>query len=308
MTARILLAGAAALVLGLGACTKGAGTAASIPADSTEYYRTQTENLTAISAEKDSLLRELTETTRLITDVSVELATIRTAPATQAPVVGGEGMRSDERAEVLAKVRQLTARIRQTESRLATTRRRLDSLSTTSDSLRSALAAYALTVTDLETMVQNQKSTIQTLTEQVSQLTAQNVQLATEKAVLEDTVAVMDERENEIYYVIGTKKELMDRGIITEEGGTRFLVFTRTGETLVPARVLDPAQFTKADRRTLTEIAMPKANKDYRVLSRHDLAYAEADRMNKGRFRGTLRITAPTSFWSASKYLIIVEN
>jgi hypothetical protein len=30
--------------------------------------------------------------------------------------------------------------------------------------------------------------------------------------------------------------------------------------------------------------------------------------MNKGKFKGTLRITSPASFWAPSKYLIIVEN
>lgn len=307
MTTLRLASLSAILALSTVAC-KGSGTMAAIPADSTAFYRAQSENIAIISAEKDSLIRDLTETTRLITDVSVELATIRTTPATNAPVVGGEGMKSDDRAEVLAKVRQLTARIRQSESRLATTRRRLDSLTTSSDSLRAALTAYAITVADLEGMLADQKTTIQTLTDQIGTLTQQNIQLAAEKSELEDTVSVMDERENEVYYVIGTKKELMSRGIISEEGGTRFLVFTRTGETLVPAAVLDPAQFTKADRRTLTELAMPKANKDYRVISHHDLAYVEADRMNNGKFRGTLRITAPTSFWAPSKFLIIVEN
>ncbi|MEK6686988.1 MAG: hypothetical protein AABZ01_00855 [Gemmatimonadota bacterium] len=302
------LAGTAAILVLIAAGCKGTGTTAAIPSDSTAFYRTQSENMAALSMEKDSLLRELTETTRLITDVSVELATIRTAPASNAPVVGSEGIRSDERAEVLAKVRQLTARIRQSESRLATTRRRLDSLALSSDSLRSSLAAYVATVADLEGMLADQKTTIQTLTDQIGALTQQNVQLAAEKAELQDTVSHMDQRENEVYYVIGTKKELMSRGIISEEGGTRFLIFTRTGETLVPAAVLDPAQFTKADRRTLTELAMPNANRDYRVISRHDLAYAEADRMSKGKFRGTLRITAPVSFWGPSKFLIIVEN
>ena len=83
---------------------QGEGGTARIPVDSTEYYRTQVQNLATISSEKDSLLRDLTETTKLITDVSVELATIQGPSPTNAPVVGGEGMTTDERAEVLAKV------------------------------------------------------------------------------------------------------------------------------------------------------------------------------------------------------------
>ena len=69
----------AVLLLALTAACQGGGTgsAARIPADSTEYYRTQTQQLSTISAQKDSLLTELSETTKLITDVSAELATIR---------------------------------------------------------------------------------------------------------------------------------------------------------------------------------------------------------------------------------------
>ncbi|MBS1240979.1 MAG: hypothetical protein H6R40_406, partial [Gemmatimonadetes bacterium] len=139
-------------------------------------------------------------------------------------------------------------------------------------------------------------------------LTGQVMTLSQEKAELTDTVGALSTRENEVYYVIGTRKELVDRGIVTVEGGTRFLIVTRTGETLVPARVLDPTQFTRADRRTLTEIAMPKADREYRIVSRHDIAYAEAPVLNRGKFKGSLTITSPQQFWSPSKYLIIVEN
>ncbi len=301
-TAVVLLAPAFLL-----AC-QGGGDMPRISADSTAYYRTQAENLASVSASKDSLLIELTETTRLITDVSAELATIRTTPATKAPVVGSEGGRVDERAEMLAKVRQLTARVRTSEARLATTRRRVDSLSAGNDSLRAVLTGYVTTIAELEGLVASQKSTIQTLTDQLGSLMAQNVELTEAKRTLEDTVSVMEERENEVYYAIGTKKELMDRGVVTQEGGTRFLVFTRTGETLVPARVLDPAQFTRADRRTLTEIAMPQADKEYRIVSRHDVAHTQATTMRGNKFKGTLQITAPVDFWANSRYLIIVED
>lgn len=301
------MAGLLALSLAAMACEGGPIGQARIPADSTNFYRSQVEQMALASSQKDSLLLELSETTRLITDVSAELATIRTDPSTT-PVVAGEGARTDERAEVLAKVRSLTSRVRQSEARLATSRRRLDSLTTGSDSMRIALAAFTNTISELQLVVESQKSTIFTLNEEITALTGQVTQLSLEKSELEDTVALQAERENEVYYVIGTRKELSDRGVITAEGGTRFLIFTRTGETLVPARVLDPQQFTRADRRTLTEIALPKADRNYRIVSRHDLAYAEADRMDGTKFRGALRITSPQQFWAPAKFLIIVED
>jgi hypothetical protein len=296
----------AALLLVLAAVGCKAG-APRISADSTAYYREQAAQLSATSSQKDSLLIELSETTKLITDVSGELATIRTTKST-APVVAGEGVKTDARAEVLAQVKELTNRVRQSEARLAAARRRVDSLASTSESQRTALAAYANTITELQGVVESQKATIQTLNEQIASLTGQVTVLTQEKAILTDTVSALTTRENEVYYVVGTKQELLSRGVITMEGGNRILFGIRTGEQPVPARVLDPQQFTLTDRRTLTEIAMPKPDKQYRVVSRHDLAYAEATSINKGKFKGTLKVASPQQFWSASKYLIIVEN
>jgi len=297
------------LVLSLAAvaCEGGKGAVARIPGDSTAFYREQVQQLTTISSQKDSLMTELSETTKLITDVSAELATIKT-PSKTTPVVAGEGVKTDARADVLIKVKALTARIRVTESRLAAARRRVDSLSTNSDSLRSALTAYSNTITELQSVVESQKTTIQTLNEQIASLTGQVATLTTEKQVLTDTVGSLTVRENEVYYVVGTKKELQSRGVIAMEGGNRVLVGIRTGEQPVPARVLDKQQFTKADLRTLTEIAMPNPAKEYQIVSRHDPAYAEAPVMNKGRFKGSLRITSPRQFWAASKFLIIIER
>jgi uncharacterized coiled-coil protein SlyX len=290
----------------LGAC-QGKGAAPRISADSTAFYRDQVASLTTVSAQKDSLMIELSETTKLITDVSAELATIKTTKPTT-PVVAGEGVKTDARAEMLAQVRQLTSRVRESEQRLAVSRQRVERLAGTNDSLRTALAAYANTITELQGVVESQKETIRTLNEQIASLTGQVTTLSQQKAVLTDTVGALSTRENEVFYIVGTKQDLVSRGVVTQEGGTRVLVVTRVGETLVPARVLDPAQFTRADRRTLSEIAMPKADQEYRIVSRHDLAYAEAPTMNKGKFKGALRITSPQQFWSASKYLIIVEN
>jgi TolA-binding protein len=309
MTATIRTAARALAFVSLAALAacQGKGAVPRISADSTAFYRDQVAALTTISSQKDSLMLELSETTKLITDVSAELATIRPAKST-APVVAGEGVKTDARAEMVAKVRALTGRVRENEQRLAAARRRVDSLTGTSDSLRTALAAYTNTIIELQSVVESQKMTIQILNEQIASLTGQVASLSQERAVLTDTVGALSTRENEIFYVVGTKQELLDRGVITQEGGTRVLVVTRVGETLAPARVLDPAQFTRADKRTLTEIAMPKPDKEYRIVSRHDLAYAEAPVMDKGKFKSALRITSAQQFWTPSKYLIIVEN
>ena len=126
--------------------------------------------------------------------------------------------------------------------------------------------------------------------------------------MLTDTVSALTTRENTVYYVIGTKKDLKDRGIVREQGGSRFLIFTRVGEVTRPVDNLDPSLFTSADRRTLTSITMPDPNKEYEIVSGQNLAGSNVPAEAKRKFRGTLEITDPMTFWSTSKFLIIVEK
>ena len=132
--------------------------------------------------------------------------------------------------------------------------------------------------------------------------------LTQDKATLQDTVSAMTTRENTVYYVVGTKKDLISKGIIKEVGGTRFLIFTRTGETLKPADNLDPSAFTAIDRRQTSEIPMPRPDKQYKLITNQNLTYANLPAEAKGKVQGALQITNPEHFWTNSKFLILVEN
>jgi hypothetical protein len=204
-------------------------------------------------------------------------------------------------------VGDVTQRIQLGEERLKESQRRIRSLTRVSDSLKTQLEA---TMASLTETLENQKATIATLTERVEMLEAENVVLATEKAALADTVEQLVEETNTAYYVIGTKDELIERGIVTEEGGSRVLfIFGKAGKTIVPARQLDPAEFTPIDIRNVTEISLPDSTEEYRIASRQDLA-ALAEPPQDGKIKGTnaLRIATPEQFWMPSKFLILVKS
>ena len=283
----------------------------SIPRDSTEYFRSQTEQLTAVAATKDSLFRDLAETTKLLADINTELAKVTTSRKAPEPVVSPESQLAaspSDRALVLKKVQDLTARLKTSESRLAASQRRVKALTGTSDSLRTVLADFQTTIDGLQAMVEGQKTSIANLEAELNSTKAQVTTLTQENVTLQDTVSALTTRENTVYYVVGTKKDLIDRGIIREVGGTRFLIFTRTGETLKPAEHLDPSAFTAIDRRQVAEIPMPRADKQYRLVSGQNLSFANLPAEANGKIRGSLQITNPENFWTNSKFLILVEN
>jgi hypothetical protein len=290
------------------ACSQGDQVAQRIPADSSAYFRTQVQEMAAVGAAKDSLVRDLAETTRLLSDINTEILKVSTSRKAVEPVVGGEGVATNDRAMVLKRVQDLTARLKGNESRLAASQKRLKQLTGESDSLKATLADLQATIDGLQSTLESQRNTIATMEADLTGVKQQVVVLSQEKAELTDTLSAQTIRENTVYYIIGTRAELKDRGIIKEEGGTRFLIFTRTGEVIKPGDNLDPAAFTAVDRRNLSEIKLPDPAKEYQLVSNQNIAYSNIPLDAKGRFKGALQITSPERFWGQAKFLILVER
>ena len=292
----------------LGGCGGDGTRAGAISRDSTVHYREQLALAQALSAEKDSIFRELTEATALVAGIGDELGNLARPSAGMRRAGDGERPAADHPDSIRATVRTLTARVRSSEASLARARRRLDAMAGTPDSLRNAIDASRASLENLTATLAYQKLVIDALQAQIGEAREEGTRLATEGAELADTVGALSERENAVWVATGTRKDLVNRGLITIEGGTRFLLFTRTGETLVPARDLDEAAFIRYDMREATEIPLPRATKWYRIVSRQDLNAADPSTIQRGRVRGVLRITSPREFWAPSKFLILVEE
>jgi uncharacterized coiled-coil protein SlyX len=245
--------------------------------------------LEQVNAQKDSLMQEVAISSRLISDVNVELGKAkirnnRLRVSSESPITAANDT-------LIAKLRYVVARVQETENALSQSRERIKGLTALSDSLR---AAYDSTVGNMQTVIASQKTTIDLLTDRVNALTEENV-------ALKDSLATG-------YYVIGTRAELKKKGILTEQGGGRVLfILWRTGKTLQPARNLDPRDFTAIDTRQVTQIPLPRASAEYRVASLQDLSYIAEER-DHGKYSGvpSLTITSPVDFWRTSKFLIII--
>lgn len=296
------------LILLAAACSRGGQVAQRIPSDSAQYFRAQVQELTSVSAAKDSLVRDLAETTKLLSDINTEIVKVSTAKKPVEPVVGNEGVATNDRAMILKRVQDLTARLKSNESRLASSQRRLRALTSESDSLKVNLAGLQETINGLQATMEAQKNTIATMEAELTGAKEQVATLTTEKSILTDTVGALTTRENTVYYVIGTKKDLKDRGIITEAGGTRFLIFTRTGEVVKPVDHLNPSDFTAVDRRAVTRIEMPNPDKEYQLVTDQNIAASNMAPEGKRRIKGTLEISNPETFWAQTKFLILVER
>ncbi|HEY6209651.1 MAG TPA: hypothetical protein VIW28_11365 [Gemmatimonadales bacterium] len=255
------------------------------------------DSLSQASSQKDRLVAEVAENTRFVSEISAELAKAAVPP--KKLKVSSESPLRASRDTLIQKIRYITARVREIEPKLQESERRISELTSISDSLRNALAA---TMQNLQGVIDSQKEQIAALTEQVETLSAENV-------ALKDTIENMATEANTVYYVVGTKDELEQKGIVKEEGGARFLfVLWKSGKTLVPSRSLDPSVFTPVDRRHFSQLPLPATDKEYRIVSRQDVGALETPPSGDGTIVGRVKIADSARFWANSKYLIIVEG
>lgn len=272
----------------------------------------QLEQVKLISAEKDSLLKDVMATSQFIADVNSELAKVKDQKAGK-PVQGAAGelpnpSPAEMRAQMVEKIKTITARVNEAEARLAASRQRVAALTGETDALKTQLAQYDSTITAFKSIIENQKAEIASLNAQVASLQGENkvlkeekATLTTEKATLTSEKDALTLERNTVYYVIGTKAELREKGIIVKKGGLLGIAATD-----IPATTLNPKDFTSIDKTKVASIALPNPDKGYRVISRQDLSATEQPA--KGDYKGAIKITNAEQFWSASKYLIIVQK
>lgn len=265
-----------------------------------EEVQQQLAQLEVVTARQDSLLASVAEYAQVMSEISAELAAVELEGqelriAVESPVTAS-------RDSILGKIRLLDDRLQQSEERLRQSRWRVSQLTQLSDSLRSTLES---TIENYEGVLATHRESITTLTNQVTELEAETERLAANIDDLEEDLT----EASTVYYAIATKDELLERGIIEKKGGARVLfIFGKSGETLVPASNLNPADFTAIDMREVSEIPVPNPDAAYMIVSHHNVAYLENTPDDDGRIYGPLRITSPADFWSASPFLIIVED
>jgi hypothetical protein len=270
-------------------------------------------------AQKDSLLTEVLETTQFVTDINGELAkakALSVAAKSSDPGVPGARKDREDRKAALERVKAVITRLNESEAKLAETEARAKTSRQRNARLLAQIQTYKKTIEDLRTTAESQKADfeaqlaaantqIATLAGRVDTLSAEKGQLSMEKAALADTVGNLTAYKNTVYYAIGTKDELMKKGIVTKEG-SKFLVFG--GTRLEPARNLSAEAFTAIDKTQNTSIPLPRTDKKYKIVSRQSPTYLAQGVAKDGKISGTLEIAQPEAFWSASKYLILVQD
>ena len=256
-----------------------------------------------LTAQRDSVSRVLGEADDFIGKIDSSISRVKGLPGRSRAARGSEGPLEDQvrqRKDMLRRVNALVARARETANEVAALKEREHKLLAENGQLKDSLSAAAQRfivdaqeITDLKGTIEQQAQTIAAMQARLDDF---DKQLAAERTA-----------SSRAYYVIGTEDELIQKGVIVKEGGTNLLI-KRFGRTLGPARQLNKEAFTPIDTRAVHAIDVPDSTKRYQIVSRQSLDDVKVATREGTSFRGQLEIPDSDKFWSASRYLIIVQR
>ena len=259
-------------------------------------------------SEQSQIIGDATASARLGAEIERDLSRVRSLRVSgdTTQIESAIQNTSAQLATVQKKVTALINRLNASEARLRQIRNDSASHAATDAATLAQLREHETALGELRTTVEAQRAEITMLEQRVDSVVRANIVLASQKDSLVIVATTMEAREDSVFVAIGSERELTEKGLVRREGGT-LLMFGR-GKTMVPARTLDPSQFTVLSKSRDRQIMLPRADKEYRIVSRQALEYTDLARPRDAIVKGTLTITDSEKFWAPSKFLILVEK
>lgn len=163
-------------------------------------------------------------------------------------------------------------------------------LQATIESLNKELESKTARIEELQAELDSKNAHIAHQDKQISELNTNVNSLTADNAAKARAAEQQDKQLNTAWYVFGTKKELREQHIL--EGTNKVL----------KGNNFNKDYFTKIDIRVDKVIKL--YSKSAKLLTNHPAGSYSLDKDARGMY--TLRITNPTTFWSVSKYLVVV--
>ena len=247
--------------------------------------------LNARNAELEDLFEQLNAIESDLDVVTSKYADVATIKNT-----GGE-INQDRRSKITSQIQDIKEILEQNKKKIANLNAQLQKtqgnnkqLTAFVEKLQKKIAEQEEELQLMTTELQKKNITISTLNRNLEELTEQN------REKDEHIVKVEDER-NTVYYIIGTKKQLKEQGIISSSGG-----FLGMGRKTNLESDSDLSAYTKIDARRIKHIVLP--GHKAKILTSHPTS---SYTLEGGEDKATaLDIKDASAFWAKSKFLVIL--
>lgn len=257
-----------------------------------ETLKSEKSELEQRSKEQDSIISILTE---VIEDVQHNLNVIREKEGRirMAEEASSEKFKSLKDAvvqdiqDINSIIEESKVKINRLNQQLASSKGQIKNLGVLVESLKKQLEERENTIAELTRAIEEKDETIRQLT--------RKVQIITEES--QRTISAKEAELNRCYYIIDTRRNLKDKGIIDSQGG-----FLGIGRVKTVSGSVDPSLFTTADMRELNRLELD--TRSIKLISEHPTGSYSIER--EGKKISALVIEDPKTFWSISKILVIM--
>lgn len=253
---------------------------------------TTADSLAVALANQDSLLN-------LINDVSEGMSQIKSLEDILASTNSLTAESRDKRQQIRDDMMAIQQTLKERRERLAELEQKLKNssannatLQRTIDNLKKQIANQESTIETLRNDLSNANIHIEKLTSNVDSLNTTVSEVSAARDAALDEATAMTNELNTCFYAYGSKKELNEHKLIE----TGFLRKTK----ILPAD-FEQSYFTRADKRTLTSIALH--SKKAKVMTNQPADSYQIVEDATGM--KTLKITNPQAFWTKSNFLVI---
>ena len=211
-----------------------------------------------------------------------------------------------DKARMVASIKSLNDMIEKNKAAVAELEKKYKNANFKVKDLDKLVASLNDQIQEKETELVALKSDLDKANVQVADLSTQLNTVSTEKETLQaqntdqaNTIAQQTESLHTAYYVVGTYKELRDKGVLTKEGG-----FIGIGKSKDLAPDFNTGAFTRIDITSFSEL--PLHTKDAKIVTAHSTSsykLVEGDKEIE-----ELVINNPDEFWRSSKYLVVLTD
>ena len=247
--------------------------------------------MSAKDSELESLFQELNEIDASLNDITSQYSKVSKVANTSGEIT------KDTKSSIKSNIETINNLLSENKSRVANVNARMNKSNKENQQLKTF-------VQNLESRIKEQEEQIQSLTAELSKkniqidnLTKDIADLNSKTKTKDAQIMKIEDEKNTAYFIVGTKKELLNKEVIDRKGG-----FIGIGKASVLANNTEYSNLTKIDIRNTQEI--PLTGKKIKIVTSHPTDSYTLEGNEKTPT--SIRITNPEQFWRGSKCLVII--
>jgi len=261
-----------------------------------ENLQARYDSLLSIGFTKDTALVGYVES---FNTIQANLDSIKSAEMmiTQSASGGGE-MQPDQKEQINRDINMIYEMLQKNKQTIADLKSKLKKSNSKVTALEQMIERMSRQIEEKDGEIAQLRDQLEKMNIQIEILSSNVENLAVEGQSKSKTIDEQTEALNTAYYVIGTKKELLEQKIITIEGG-----FAGIGRNKKLKEDFNRDYFTRVDITKLHSI--PVLKKKASIITTHP---SQSYKIFGEKSVDSLVINNPKEFWSTSKYLVIIVD